>query len=54
MEICALLAAAGGVLAFWTIRRGQPVRDIVRSVVSPPCGDPCLGEEDPDGLRAAS
>jgi Kef-type K+ transport system membrane component KefB len=54
MEICAVLAAAGGVLAFLTIRRGQPVRDIVRSIASPPCGDPCLGEEDADGLRAAS
>jgi len=53
MEISAVLAVTGGVLAFVTIRRAKPVREMVHAVVTPPCGDPCLGEED-QGLRAAS
>jgi EmrB/QacA subfamily drug resistance transporter len=42
MLISAVLAAAGGVIAFFTIRRTEPVFAAARSVVQQPCGDPCL------------
>jgi EmrB/QacA subfamily drug resistance transporter len=44
MLISAALAAAGGVIAFFTIRRTEPVFALARSVVQQPCGDPCLRE----------
>jgi EmrB/QacA subfamily drug resistance transporter len=42
MLISAGLAAAGGVIAFFTIRRTEPVFASAPSVVQQPCGDPCL------------
>jgi Kef-type K+ transport system membrane component KefB len=42
MLISAALAAAGGVIAFFTIRRTEPVFASAPSVVQQPCGDPCL------------
>jgi predicted MFS family arabinose efflux permease len=42
MLISAALAAAGGVIAFFTIRRTEPVFVAARSLVQQPCGDPCL------------
>lgn len=52
MTICAVLAAIGGGIAFVTIRRAKPVRNVVRVAVTPPCGDPCLAED--EALREAS
>jgi len=45
MLIAAALAAAGGVIAFLTIRRTEPVYDVARTPILPPCGDPCLRTE---------
>ena len=42
MLIAAALAAAGGAIAFFTIRRTEPVYDVARAPMLPPCGDPCL------------
>jgi hypothetical protein len=46
MEISAVLAAVGGLLAFLTVRTATPVREVRQSVASPPCLDPCLRERD--------
>lgn len=45
MLIAAALAAAGGAIAFVTIRRTEPVYDVARSPILAPCGDPCLRTE---------
>jgi EmrB/QacA subfamily drug resistance transporter len=45
MIIAAVLAAAGGGIAFLTIRRTEPVYDVARTPILPPCGDPCLRTE---------
>ncbi|HEY8217157.1 MAG TPA: DHA2 family efflux MFS transporter permease subunit [Acidimicrobiia bacterium] len=52
MLISAVLAAAGGVIAFVTIRRTEPVFTPARTVVQQPCGDPCLRSRD-EQRRAA-
>jgi hypothetical protein len=44
MEICAVLAAIGGVAAWFTIRSAAPVRSIPRANASIACADPCLRE----------
>jgi hypothetical protein len=42
MLICAGLAVVGGVLAFFTIRRGAMVIDVPRGVVVDPCCEALL------------
>lgn len=44
MRICAALAAAGGVIAFATVRSPRPLCAAQPANVFQPCGDPCLAE----------
>jgi hypothetical protein len=44
LRLCALLAAAGGVVAFLTVRTQQTVTPTTQASVLQPCHDPCLAE----------
>jgi hypothetical protein len=44
MAICAVLSAAGGVVAFLTVRTAVPVTEARSPSVLHPCNDPCLAE----------
>ena len=52
MVLCAILALAGGVVSFLTIRTGDQVATPTQpTVAGQPCGDPCL-ELEPMGRAA--
>jgi hypothetical protein len=42
MVICAVLSAAGGVIAFLTIRRATPTATVSQASIFQPCHDPCV------------
>jgi EmrB/QacA subfamily drug resistance transporter len=42
MQICAGLCAAGGAIAWLTVRKGADVRPVTQASLAHPCGDPCL------------
>ena len=44
MVISAVVCAAGGVIAFATVRSGQRVRAVTQATITHPCGEPCLAE----------
>ena len=44
LRLCAVLAAAGGVVAFLTVRTQRRVGPTVQASVLQPCHDPCLAE----------
>ena len=49
MEICAVVCALGGVIAWLTIRRSTPVTSVPQASVFQPCNDPCLALAEPTG-----
>ncbi|MDQ3944001.1 MAG: MFS transporter [Actinomycetota bacterium] len=46
MVICATACAAGGVIAFLTIRTAVPVEPVTQATLQQPCQHPCLAESD--------
>ena len=45
MVISAVVCAAGGVIAFLTVRSGERVRTVAQATIVHPCGEPCLAEQ---------
>jgi EmrB/QacA subfamily drug resistance transporter len=48
MVICAAICAAGGIVAFVTIRRSTPLASVPQASIFQPCHDPCVAVEEPE------
>jgi hypothetical protein len=46
MQLCAAAAAAGGLIAWVTIRTAVPVKPVPQAAMSHPCHEPCLAESE--------